>query len=116
MVAKDLTDLELPTFGRTIRGQVAEVDGKTVAATGVLHTSPFYAFAHITPAMRDHPRAIVRVIQGFEEFLTMYYGTVYAIADVNENNAPAVLERAGFKHYQTSLEGEVYRWQQPQYH
>lgn len=110
MTATDLTDLGVPTFGKTIRGQVAEIDGVPVAASGVLHTEPFYAFAQMTDEMRKYPRAVVKVIQGFEDFLSTYYKTVYAAADVDESNAPAVLRRAGFKYYQTNTQGDIYVW------
>lgn len=116
MVATDLSALDVQTFGKTIRGQVAEMDGVPIAAVGVLHAEPFYAFAHMTPEMRKHPRQVVEVIRDFEEFLGTYYTTVYAIADVNESNSPAVLQRAGFKHHQTTTQGEVYKWHKSQSH
>lgn len=116
MVQTDLNDLGIPTFGKSIRAQVAEVDGVPIAASGVIHTSPHYAFAHLTDAMRDHKRDIVRVIQSFSEFLQEYYDVVFAIADINESNAPSVLERAGFRHYQSTTQGEVYRWLKSQSH
>jgi hypothetical protein len=116
MEATDLTNLEIDTFGKTIRGHVAEIDGRPIAATGVIHTDPNYAFAFMTDEMRKYPREIVRVIRGFSEFLQQYYEVVYAIADIEENNAPAVLRRAGFEYYQTTDQGDVYRWLKPQSH
>jgi len=110
MVSTDLKDLDLLTHGHTVRGHVAEEDGVPVAATGVLHTDPFYAFAQMSDEMRKHPRDVVRVIRGFENFLGTYYKTVYAVADVDESNAPAVLRRAGFKYYQTNTQGDIYVW------
>lgn len=115
MEATDLFSLNIPTFGKSIRGQVAEVDGEPIAATGVIHTDPFYAFAHLTDEMRKYPREIVKVIQVFETFLEEYYDTVFAVADAGEGNAPAVLQRAGFKYYQSTSQGDIYRWHKSQY-
>ena len=112
----DLQALNIPTFGMTVRAMVAELEGSPVAIAGVIHTDPYYAFANLTEVMRSHPKEIVRVIQGFSDWLSENYEVVYAVADVNEANAPSVLQRAGFKYYSTTVEGEVYKWHRPQFH
>jgi len=116
MEAEDLTNLDLNSFGKSIRAVVAEVGGKAVAVAGVIHTSPPYAFANLTPAMRDHPRDIMRVIKSFDAFLQQHYEVVYAVADPEENNAPRVLRKIGFEYYMTTIQGDIYRWQQQPYH
>ena len=112
----DLRALEVPTFGKTVRAMVAYIDDAPVAVAGVIHTDPYYAFANMTQAMREHPKEIVRVIQGFSDWLSENYEVVYALADVEESNAPSVLQRAGFKYYSNTVQGDVYKWHRPQFH
>ena len=116
MEATDLQRLEIPTFGKTIRAMTAEVDGVPVAAAGVIHTDPYYAFMTMTDEMRKHPKEIVKVIQGFNDWLSEYYTTVYAVASVEESNAPAVLERVGFRYHMTTTQGDIYQWHRSQFH
>lgn len=113
---KDLDLLGVPTYGRTIRGQVAVEEGVPIAIAGVIHTEPFYAFAHLTDAMRRYPKQIMKVIHSFQQFLSEHYTTVYAVADAEELNAVPVLIRAGFEYYMTTIQGDVYRWQTLQSH
>ena len=112
MVATDLQRLKVNTYGATVRGRTIEIDGEPVGVAGVLHQNPPQAFSTMTDALREHPKAIVRFIQAFEEFLQMHYTRVYALASSREKNAPRCLERAGFEPLGTDVDGqEVYRWQ-----
>lgn len=116
MEAMDLQRLKIPTFGYTVRAMVAELDGTPVGMCGVLHCKPFLAFANLTDEIRQHPSDIMRVIHGFGDWLAENYTSVIAVADIEENNAPAVLERIGFEYSHTTSQGDVYQWQQPQSH
>jgi len=116
MAAQDLSSFGLDTLGFTVRAIVAEEDGVPIAAAGVIHTEPPYAFAHIEEPMRKYPKRIMRVIKDFDIFLQSNYDVVYAVADVGEKNAPKVLEKVGFEYHQTNAQGDVYRWHKHPYH
>ena len=115
MEAADLSTFGLGQLGYTVRAIVAEKEGMIVGAAGVVHSEPPYAFAHILDPMRDHPKAIMKVIKDFDIFLQINYDVVYAVADRNENNAPRVLQKIGFEYYMTNAQGDVYRWHKQQY-
>ena len=115
MEATDLSNFGLDTLGYTVRAIVAEEDGVPIAAAGVVHTSPPYAFAQIEEPMRKYPKRIMRVIRDFDIFLQTNYEVVYAVADTEENNAPKVLVRAGFQYHYSNEQGDVYRWHKQQY-
>lgn len=114
MEATDPILLSVPTFGMSVRAMVAELDGVPVGMAGVLHARPKIAFANLTDEIRKYPSDILRVIDAFGEWLAASYTSVIAIADVEENNAPSVLERIGFKYSHTTTQGDVYRWHKPQ--
>lgn len=116
MVLTDLQQLKIPTYNKTVRGITVEVNGLPVGLAGVIHTSPNFAFSKIDEELRSHPKLIMSVVHCFNEFLQQYYTTVYATADKDETNAPAILQRMGFKYYQTNLQGDVFRWQRQRLH
>lgn len=115
MVATDLDKFNMAQLGYTVRGIVAEEDGNVIGTAGVIHTEPPYAFAHVLDPMRKYPKAIMKIVRDFDIFLQSNYDAVYAVADTEENNAPRVLHKIGFRYYGTNPQGDVYRWHKQQY-
>jgi hypothetical protein len=103
----DLAALGVQTFGVTNRGWVAVLDGEVLGAAGVLHTSPFQAYATMRPEMAKWPKVMVRAIGMFREMLQEHYTSVYAVADEKYPNSMRVLEKAGFQ----QVDGRVFKWQ-----
>ncbi len=99
-------------YTETIRGYVAELDGKIVGVMGVLHCSPPLAFGKMYPALRKHPRTVLLAIDKFREMLIKYYTYVVADADITETNSPAVLTRVGFVQIREATEDSrgVFLW------
>lgn len=98
----------------TVRGYVAELDGRIVGSMGVMHSSPPVAFSSMQEEMRKYPRVVVTAIRLFTEMLAAHYEYVVAAASKTECNPKSVLERAGFRQYLKGTEEHrgVYVWQQ----
>lgn len=97
-----------------MRALVIEDDGKPVAIVGVLHTEPMQCFSVMTDPVRRSPKTIVKVALRLRQMLDSYTGTVYALADKNEPNAPRFLKFIGFEYFNTTVQGEIYRWRKQQ--
>jgi len=111
-VATDLQQLNIETFGVSMRGRTIELDGKPLGVGGVLHQEMPQAFSTMSDELRKYPKTIVKFITSFETMLKKHYTTVYAVASSKEKNAAACLTRAGFEYMNTDSNGqEVYRWQ-----
>lgn len=97
----------------TVRGYVAEMDGKIVGSMGVMHVRPPVAFSSMAPEMRQFPRLIVTAIRMFREMLAEHYTYVVAAASPTERDPASVLQRVGFVPYTKATEDHlgVYAWQ-----
>jgi hypothetical protein len=96
MTAADRSAVVPAELSGTLRGYVAELDGKIVGVMGILHTSPPTAIGKMWDELRDHPRTVLQAIKLFREMLQKNYTYVVALADIDEKNSPAVLTRVGF--------------------
>lgn len=99
-------------YKQSLRALTVDDDGQPVAIVGVLHTDPLQCFSEMTPAVRKSPKTIVKTALLLRRILDSYSSTVYAIADVNENDAPRFLKMIGFEYECTNNQGEIYRWPQ----
>jgi len=89
-----LTDLQ----GGTLRGFVAELDGKIVGVMGVHHAAVApIAFSQIGDELRKYPRLIVQAMRQFRDMLQQHYVCVYAAASWTEDSTFRTLEYVGFK-------------------
>jgi hypothetical protein len=91
------------TYGHTVQGMVAEIDGEVVAIAGILHSYPPQAFSLLTEESDGHRKLLVQMISKFRGLLKRYPLTVYAVADEQHLNSRSVLERAGFDLIEDSL-------------
>jgi hypothetical protein len=96
ITAADHAEVIPEDFRQTVRGYVAELDGKIVGVMGVLHCTPPLAFGKMWPELREHPRTVLQAIKLFRNMLVKHYTYVVADADIAETNSPAVLLRVGF--------------------
>ena len=110
MTRSDLVRLKLDKHDCTVRGMVADLDGELLGSTGVIHSHPPQAYASMDKRMGQYPKLIIKVIRDFKVMLEENYVAVYAIACPSYKNSIRVLERAGFKFYQRTPNGRVYRW------
>ena len=96
-----------PEHRKTIRGYVAELDGRILGIMGVQHGNPPVAFSQMTDEMRSYPKTIVQAIRLFKRMLEDNYEFVIAAASLVEPNTYRVLERAGFLPH--TIEGTQHR-------
>ena len=107
----DVLELCGQSYPESLKAIVVEEDEKPVAIAGVLHTEPPQCFSVMLDDARKSPKTIVRVGQQMRQLLDSYSVTVYAIADLRENDAPRFLRFMGFTYFKTTSQGELYRWQ-----
>lgn len=98
------------SFGFTIRGIAAELDGETIGVAGVLHGYPTQAFSQMDDRLRRYPKTIMLAARKFREILQSY-DVAYAVASREEKNADRFLTYVGFKYLQTTTSGRTYRWE-----
>lgn len=114
---RPLTTLDIVTvygkpFNHSVRGLVAEVDGRIVGIGGIMYSSPIQAFSKICgEELRKHPRLILATARRVADLIDTIDAPVYAIADSGEKNSRRFLEYVGFEFLEDSEKGSVYQWQ-----
>lgn len=113
LVAADIPHVLPEGHYGTVRGFVAELDGRIVGSMGVLHGEAPLAFSSMTDEMRKHKRTIVEAIALFRSMLQDNYIFVMAMASTTEASTHRVLERVGFKPYLKGTDEHrgIYTWQ-----
>lgn len=91
----------------SVRGYVAELDGKVMGIAGLAYgTNQITAFADMAEGGQKYPMAIMRITKLVKGLLNETRAPVYCNADVTLPNARKFLEHVGFKHD----EGRRYVW------
>lgn len=113
LTAADIPHVLPPDTSGTVRGFVAELDGKIVGSMGVLHGDVPLAFSTMSDEMRKYPKLVVRAIKMLREMLAKHYTFVMAMASNTEDSTHRVLERVGFRPYLKATEDHrgIYTWQ-----
>lgn len=97
---------------RTIRAEVAELDGVPVAIAGIAYGGERpLLFSRILPALRPHKRFIVRQARRFAEIARKAHAV--AIADCQSTASARLLQAVGAQKVGESEQGEVFAWRQP---
>lgn len=95
---------------RTIRAEVAELDGVPVAIAGIAYGGERpLLFSRILPALRPHKRFIVRQARRFAEIARKAHAV--AVADCQNPTSAKLLTHCGLHKVADSTHGEVYGWQ-----
>lgn len=94
---------------RTIRAEVAEIDGVLVAIAGIAYGGERpLLFSRILPALRPHKRFIVRQARRFAEIARKAHAI--AIADCERPASARLLQATGAEKVADSSQGEAYAW------
>lgn len=96
---------------KTVRGWVAEVDGKPAAFAGfVLHPGFVETFSSFNPAEPLPPALVYRnAVKLFDE-MKKYRLPLMAAADPARKNSGKFLEKLGFVLREKSPTGDIYQW------
>lgn len=99
-------------YKESLRGLTAEIDGRPVAIAGILHTSPLQVFSTMRDEMRQYPVSIMKMAVALKSIMKTYECDLLAIADENESNSDAFLQRLGFVFIGENDNGRFYKWVQ----
>lgn len=93
----DVLELYGEPLAHTMRAITAEVDGRVLGISGVIHDSPLQAFSTMLPEMQNHPMVIRTAIREMRKIIEGYGAPVYAAPDEKYENSRRVLELTGFR-------------------
>jgi len=98
---------------RTCRGWSVYLDGELAGICGItIGRSIVVAFSEIKPGLPVSRRIIWNTAVLLMDMITdLGFSIIYAIADPRHDSAPSFLRHLGFEHIESSVRGEVFRWQ-----
>lgn len=99
----------------TCRGWSVYVDQELAAICGVtIGKGIVVAFSEIKKDVQVPNITIWRTAKKVMERISgLGFSTVYAVAQPHLSTAPSFLARLGFQHQESSVRGEVFKWQTP---
>lgn len=93
---------------RSVRGFVAEQDGRTMGVAGLMYMpTVLVAFAEMVEEGQQYPLSIMRMARKMRALMAGIAAPIVAEADLQFPNSQAFLERVGFEHQHGRL--YVYR-------
>ena len=109
---KDVYDVYGHYPSQTMRAYAAELDGKTVAVSGLYYfPDQIVAFSKILPGYEKYKTGIAKGALKVLDMLERVNLPVFAIADKDIPGSGDFLLRCGFDYVTTNSQGEVYLWQ-----
>lgn len=91
----------------SMRGYVAELDGKVMGIAGLAYgVNQITAFADMAEGGEKYPMAIMRITKLVKGLLNETRAPVYCNAEIARPGAAKFLEHVGFKH----VNGRTYVW------
>ena len=83
---------------RTVRGFVAEQDGRIMGLAGVMYArTTLIGFCEMEPEGSRYPMTIMRMVRKVQALMREIGAPVFAVADEQYPNSQAFLERVGFQ-------------------
>lgn len=97
----------------TVRGWSVYLDGELAAICGItIGHGIMVAFSEVKPGLEVPKITIWRTANDLmDRIKTLGYKRFFAVASPSIPGAPAFLERLGFIHVESSVRGEVFKWE-----
>jgi RimJ/RimL family protein N-acetyltransferase len=96
---------------RSLRAYVLDLDGRILGVGGIRYQNPGqppFLFSDIKPEARQWPKEMVKAAKmALADFGP---APILAIADPHEKGSIRLLTYLGFKHFASSVKGEVFRY------
>lgn len=98
---------------RTCRGWSIYLDGELAAICGITIGSRIViAFSEIKPGLSVSRRVIWNTaVLMMDKIVDQGFSIVWAIADPKHTGAASFLKHLGFEHVESSVRGEIFKWQ-----
>lgn len=107
--AEDIAAFYPEGLAHTVRAWAMDMDGEVVGLGGIVYRpGDAYLFSVIRPALRKHPRAMVRAAWAF---LAEHGESLPAFADPQEPGSARFLAFLGFRFVAPTAVADAYCWQ-----